>query len=626
MSEPNRLAADAAHQFGGIELDRSRPLRFRLDGRPLTGFAGDTVLSAAIANGIETYGRFRGAPIGLSERFCPPVALKGGAPLPMDRVPAQDGLDLRTVGKRNARPFGDASSLHHILDDMPSPGWLNGAPEEELTTDLLVVGGGVAGLAAAEAASANGQAVLLVECRPWLGGDARYFGPVGDEETPEALIVRLTSTLAARDNVGVLIRAELLSLKGHRALVHQVVAAGAPRGRIVAIEAGRIVLATGATQRLPVFPGNRLPAVVPAIAAYHLAKRYGVSHGASAIVATQSNYGYRLALRLHDAGIAIRRVVDARVGVQSRFVDFAKSRGLTLASGEYPRLAGKGRVDFANSGAHTPASSHEADQLIVSGPWQPDLQLWMLAGGTVRWSAERNTLEAVGTLDHVALAGAAAGYRTQRATLESGIAAQAALFGHASEPIEDIDVAAHFETPDVAATAAPAAEAGPSFLDWGASLALRPLPAKSGAPPPEPHAMSLPDAAASVELGLISALDAGVMAEERGAPGADLIASSWTPPPRDPVEPHWLSGRFGDAPQRVHLIVDHRRTFEIGALIYSPGASRDPVHAVGVIVEAATPGGIALIARELASDRFIVETLAGPSPARISPSGAPPIP
>ena len=91
-----------------------------------------------------------------------------------------------------------------------------------------------------------------------------------------------------------------LGIDGTRAVAHQVLLVdGEPRGRVVAIESKRVLLATGSAQRLPVFPGNRLPGVIPAIEAYHLAKRYGAALGPTAIVATQSNYGYRLALRLH---------------------------------------------------------------------------------------------------------------------------------------------------------------------------------------------------------------------------------------------------------------------------------------------------------------------------------------
>ena len=80
--------------------------------------------------------------------------------------------------------------------------------------------------------------------------------------------------------------------------------------------------------------------------------------------------------------------------------------------------------------------------------------------------------------------------------------------------------------------------------------------------------------------------------------------------------PAFLAHRFGEAPQRVHLVVDQRRKFEIGALVYPPGPPPDPMHAVGVIVETAAVGGIALVGAVALSDRYIVATEAGPSPAR----------
>jgi hypothetical protein len=124
-----------------------------------------------------------------------------------------------------------------------------------------------------------------------------------------------------------------------------------------------------------------------------------------------------------------------------------------------------------------------------------------------------------------------------------------------------------------------------------------------------------------VELGIIAPGDAGAVAEERGAPGADLVASGWTPRAESAADstPAYLAQRFGDAPARVHLVVDHRRQFGIGALIYRPGQVPEPMHAIGVIVEAAPVGGIALIARTGLSDRYVIETEAGPSPARPKP-------
>ena len=188
-----RLAADAAHQFGGIELDRSTPLRFKLNGRPIDGFAGDTVLTATLAAGIDGYGTLGETPIGLTDRFSPLVVSKQMPPLPMDLVPAIDGAELSSVGPHKRKWFGREPTLGHRLDSLPDAPWLRDEPARTLEADLLVIGAGVAGLAAADAAAADGHRVLLVERHPWLGGDARYFGPVGDVETPETVIARLSA-------------------------------------------------------------------------------------------------------------------------------------------------------------------------------------------------------------------------------------------------------------------------------------------------------------------------------------------------------------------------------------------------------------------------------------------------
>ena len=206
--------------------------------------------------------------------------------------------------------------------------------ETALTTDLLIIGGGVAGLAAAEAAAQAGHSVILVERRPWLGGDARYFGPVGDEASPEAVTTELIARTGASRKITIMTNAEVFALHGTSARVHQIVDG---RGTVIVGHARTASSSRpAACSASPSSPAIACPASRSAIAAYHLAKRYGVGPGRSAIVATQSNYGYRLALRLHDAGVAIRRIVDPRVNPQSRFVDFAKASGLKLAGGQLP--------------------------------------------------------------------------------------------------------------------------------------------------------------------------------------------------------------------------------------------------------------------------------------------------
>ncbi|RYE11172.1 MAG: FAD-dependent oxidoreductase [Hyphomicrobiales bacterium] len=625
MSQPHRLAADAAHQFGGIELDRSKPLQFRLNGRRIQGYAGDSVLSALLASGIDAYGSLGETTLGLSESFAPLVKDRSGEALPMARLPATEGLDLTSIGSRKVR-FGRSAGLGHRIDGIADAPWLRLAPAETLSADLLVIGGGVAGLAAADDAASAGRSVILIERRPWLGGDARYFGPLGDEESPETVTNRLIDKLRSAANVTLLANAEAFALTGTSALVHRIEGG---RGRVVSITATGLVLATGSIQRLPIMAGNRLPGVATSMAAYHLAKRYGVVHGKSAIVATQSNYGYRLAMRLSDAGIAVHRVTDVRINPQSRFVDFAKASGLTLSGGHTPVVAQKTQhgvqVAFITIGNSATSLELNADAMILSGPFQPDLALWMQAGGGTHWSEGK--LRSRGEIEHVALAGAVDGYRSLAACVASGRRAASHLFGGKTNAIADPEIDAMFETPDAPNLIAPLSAAPPAFLDSGASLIARPVPKVRPALTTYAHAPSLGDVAASVELSIIAAADAGAVAEERGAPGGDLVASDWQAPPREPDElPPWLLARLGPSPVRLHLVVDGKRRFERGALVYANTSASDPALAIGVIVAAAQdeqPGGMALMSAAALgkADRFIVETLEEPSPARPAAAG-----
>lgn len=615
----HRLAADAAHNFGGIALDRSKPLQFRLDGHRIDAFAGDTVLSALLASGTDTYGRFGEHPLALTEQFAPLARSKDGPPLPIHRLPAIEGADLSTRG-RTPFALGRGTSLNITVDGVPEVPWLRDTASETLTTDLLIVGGGVTGLAAAEAAAQAGHTVVLVERRPWLGGDARYFGAVGDEASPETVSNELIDKLATLTAVTIITHADVFAVHGSSARAHRIVDG---IGSVVAISAKRIVLATGSQQRLPIFAGNRLPRVTTSIDAYHLAKRYGVAPGPTAIVATQSNYGYRLAMRINDAGVEIQRIVDPRVNPQSRFVDFAKASGLKLAGGQIPVSVTAARqklhIGFAMFGTSSMPTSFEADSLIVSGPFQPDLALWMLSGGHTAWS--QGKLVPRGHVEHLALAGAAAGYRSMAACLASGRAAVTEVFGDTAAAIDDPEIDEAYETPEQANMIAPPVVGAPSFLDSGVSLITRAVPGATPVHTRHAQAPSIGDVAASVELELTSPSDVGAVAEERGAPGGDLVASEWKPSGTTPEgTPQWLASRLGSEAARIHLIVDNKRRFARGALVYANTAAPDPLLAIGVIESEADVGGMALInAGALTeTDRFIVETLDGPSPARIA--------
>lgn len=612
MVQPNRLPADAAHGFGGAALDRNRPLTFRLDGRSIEAFAGDTVLTALLATGIFSAGTHGGTPIGLDERAAPLVAQRGdlNTVFPIDRLPALNGLDLVTLG-----PQGESLTprslldrlLHKVaartetlglrLDDLPPVPWLDREPDERLEAEILVIGGGVAGLSAANATRGK---TILVERRLWLGGDARYFGTTGDEDPPDVIIARLVGALEAETLLGT----EVFALSGNTALAHQVrVTDGRLSTRILAIAAKRIVLATGAFERLPVFAGNRLPGVVGAIAAFHRAERFGVWLGRRALLSTPGSHGYRLALLAKDAGLDVQRIADTRLAPHSRFIDFCKASGVSFATGLIPQSAapsGKGKTGLAVGFAvaiddiRQETGLTETDQFVATGSLQPELSLWLQASGRAAWADGR--IEAIGELPGIVLAGAAAGYRGTMACLASGRAAAAGR----NEPLDDPAIDVAFETPDGPTPVGPPVDGRAAYLDRGADFVPRP------ADPDDfvwPRGLSLGAVAAAVEIGAIPIAMAGQVVAERSVVGADILDTGWrvlaSPAAGEP--PAYLHGRFGARPQPCVVTSADARYFERGCLVFASSAVTDPMQSVGCIVGPAPDrgvGGLALIERE----------------------------
>lgn len=624
--QPHRLPPDARHGFGGSDLDRTRPLRFRLNGREVEGFAGDTVLSAALANGIQSAGRHADIPLALDETFAPLVATRASGPLPMDRTPAIDGAEFTTIGIRRdpiaSRGLlgairhlmvGPNRTLNHRYGDVPpSPEpWRSAAPEEQMSVDFAIIGGGVAGLAAAGAAAAAGRSAVIIEKTPSLGGSIRFFGAVEAEDSPDETLDGLMQALDGKAPVTRLLGAEAFAIDGTTVKVHQVVAEGTRlRSRVVAITAGTIILATGALERLPVFAGNRAPGVVSALAAHARARRYGIWVGKRAIVNTPHSFAYRLALQAADAGVSVLRIVDTRINPHSRFVDFAKASGITLGSGlvasrvdaikrNEPGL----RVGFAVAIDDIAQDSQtiETDTLIAAGSWQPDLALWLSAGGNVGWDAPNHWLGPRGVRENLVLVGAAAGWRSTTAAIGSARAAVATALDKPPAPFDDIRIDTAFETPDAPTPVAPRRVTGPAYLDRGISLVTR----RSAAPELAQHpvALSLGDIAAAVQIGAMEPRDAGPVAAERGGISGDITGGNWTVP-ADPATdgpppvPAYLTGRFGPKPQVCVVTAFDPRHFEPGCLVFERSEQLDPLKAIGVVyapTPGGAPGGIAVI-------------------------------
>jgi sarcosine oxidase subunit alpha len=378
----------------GGRIDRDQALSFTLDGLQYSGFRGDTLASAMVGAGVvQVAGSiYRGRPRGIltADVTEPNALVQVGEVLPATVIELVDGLQARTLsGIGRLAPEADGVTYD----------------KKFVHVDVLVVGAGPAGLAAALTASAGGARVLLVDDQPEPGGDL-----LADTQTldgaPAAEWAAVTrAQLEDRPEVRILSRSSvfgyydqnyLLVLERRTDHLAGPVPRGVSRQRVWHVRARQVVLATGARERPLVFENNDRPGIMLAGAVRTYLNRYAVAPGTRGVVATTDDSAYQVVLDLVAAGIPVAAVIDSRpvppadlvaqvgaVGVE--VVAGSAVCGTTgeqrLASVQVRNLVGDGSIAvLGDDERHFPA-----DLLAVCGGWSPDLHLFSQSRGTVRW-------------------------------------------------------------------------------------------------------------------------------------------------------------------------------------------------------------------------------------------------
>jgi sarcosine oxidase, subunit alpha len=407
----------------GGRIDRVRPLEFSFDGRRYTGCHGDTLASALLANGVHLVGRSfkyhrpRGIMSAGSEEPNALVTIDRGAGrvtpnLRATQLELHAGMRVRSQNRFPSLAWDLGAVSNGIAPLFPAGfyyktfmwprafwrhvyepairaaaglGRAPTAPDPDrylhhyAHCDVLVIGAGPAGLAAALAASATGACVVLCDEQSEPGGSllAETAARI-DREAASDWLRDTLGVLGGRADVTVLPRTtafgwfpdNLIGLV-QRVTDHlQDPDPRLPRERLWHVRATKVVIAAGALERPLVFRGNDRPGVMLADAARIYLRRYGVKVGTRVVIATADDSAYAAGIALQDAGVVVSAVADLRTDAS----DIARASGLPVRVGvSVASTGGKLRVGRA---ILSNGEGIGCDTVLMCGGWTPSVHLY----------------------------------------------------------------------------------------------------------------------------------------------------------------------------------------------------------------------------------------------------------
>ncbi|MEO0389592.1 MAG: sarcosine oxidase subunit alpha family protein [Pseudomonadota bacterium] len=425
---------------GGRLINRDSRLPFTFNGTHMSGFEGDTLASALLAKDQMLVGRSfkyhrpRGIvasgveePNGLvnlgadgtfepNQRVTTTELFEGLKASSQNHWPSLN-FDIGAINASLARfmPAG----FYYKMFIHPRPLWkhvyepfirqaagLGAAPKARdadtyehsyAFCDVLVIGGGVAGLQTALSAAQTGARVMVLEQTAHWGGRAPVDGGLIDGTDPGSFVTTLVAKLEALDNVTLRTRTMGAGVYDHgyvlgyeRLTDHQPEATG-PRHRLWRIRAAQIVTATGAIERPLSFAGNDLPGVMLASAVRDYVVNYAVAPGSRTVVVTNNDDAYRTAISLVQAGLSVPAILDARVlPTDSALMAEAKALGVRVLMGHaIAKVQGTKRVHSvaicSQAGSGEVLETIPCDCVAMSGGWSPVVHLYSHCGGKLLW-------------------------------------------------------------------------------------------------------------------------------------------------------------------------------------------------------------------------------------------------
>ena len=457
---------------GGRLIDRSKSVEFTFDGKRLNGFEGDTLASALLANNQRLVGRSfkyhrpRGIVASGPEEPNALVGLGAGSKFePNQRATTTElfaGLHSKSQNAWPSLEF-DIGGINRIMSRVfpagfyyktfifPRFAWkhifepfirkaagLGAAPTEKdadkyeyfyAHVDVLIIGGGSSGLAAALEVGRSGAKVLVLEQKNTWGGRAPVDGVVIDNEKSEEWINKALAELESMPNVSLKNRTMGAGVydhgwaTGYESLTDHMPSKVGPRQRLWRIRATRILTTTGAIERPLSFAGNDLPGVMLAGSVRDYIVDFGTSCGDIMVLATNNDDAYRTAIAQCEVGLKVAIILDARSNVTGELPNKARSMGIRVETGmAISKVKGSKGVSGVSiclqAGEGIPIEEIKCDVVAMSGGWSPIVHLWSHCGGKLNWDndnamfrpdADRPPLGADGS-GFVIVGGSANGY------------------------------------------------------------------------------------------------------------------------------------------------------------------------------------------------------------------------
>ncbi len=431
----------------GEGINQTEKISFKFNGKTLFGYKGDSLASALLANGIHLIGRSfkyhrpRGI---LSSGSEEPNALvqiikdkdkaKTDPNVRATQIEICEGLEAQSQNCWPNVKF-DIGEINSIFSSIlpagfyyktfmwPSKLWrkyeyfirksagLGKSPTEKdpdkydhkyYHCDVLIVGGGPAGITAALMAAKSGNKILLVDEKPEFGenllSSSKENIKINDLSPAEWIKVKRKellnfkniktlnrTTVSAYHNYNYLIMMQ--SLTDHLSENEK---KGKIRQRLWKVRAKKVILATGSIERPLVFDGNDRPGIMLSSAVKKYLNFYGVKCGNKIIIFTNNDSAYETAIELHNKNLKVQAIVDIREESSGDLPKKCNELGLKIYW-KHTIVSSSGHTKVKNVSVMKLSKDNsvvigkkiiiKCDSVAMSGGWTPAVHLFTQSGG-----------------------------------------------------------------------------------------------------------------------------------------------------------------------------------------------------------------------------------------------------